>query len=131
MEPGNAAALNLRGIMRADAGELEPAVADFTAALAVNAADYGAMFNRGLTHLRRTDLPAALADFSAAVELRPDDESIRLYRAGVADDLGDTATALADCDLALTRESGKCPRAYATRPDPPQARRRGRGIDRL
>ena len=55
--------------------------------------DYGALFNRGLTNLRRQDLSAALADFNAALQLRPDEPSIRLYRGGVADDLGDTATA--------------------------------------
>ena len=103
LEPDNAAAYNLRGIVRADAGDLETALADFTAALDLNPEDYGALFNRGLTHLRRSDLPAALDDFNAALAIRPDDDTIRLYRGGVADDLGDTATAIADCDAVLDR----------------------------
>jgi lipoprotein NlpI len=66
-----AAALYERGNLRFDRGELEEAIADYSAALALDPALSRAFHNRGLARATLGDAAAALADYDEAVRLDP------------------------------------------------------------
>jgi tetratricopeptide (TPR) repeat protein len=66
-----AAALYERGNLRFDRGELEEAIADYSAALALDPTLSRAFHNRGLARATLGDAVAALADYDEAVRLDP------------------------------------------------------------
>ena len=106
---------------------LDAPVADFTAALGGEPGGLRRLFNRGLTHLRRETDSAALARLHRGRRLAAGRRAgIRLYRGGVADDLGDTATGARRLRRVFGPRAGQPAGPPAARLDPPQAGRSGR-----
>lgn len=66
-----AAALYERGNLRFDRGELAEAIADYSAAVALDPMHSRAFHNRGLAHAALGDTEAALADYNEAIRLDP------------------------------------------------------------
>ena len=62
-----------RGQVHLDAGDLPRAIADYTAALALNPLYRQAVYNRGLAYQTAGDLGRAAADFREAIRLDPRD----------------------------------------------------------
>jgi serine/threonine protein kinase/Tfp pilus assembly protein PilF len=79
------------------------AVAAFTACVALRPEFHGAVFNRGLAHLRRHAWAEAEADFGRALVLRPALARALVCRAAAREGRGEHRSALADLDLALAR----------------------------
>jgi tetratricopeptide (TPR) repeat protein len=73
MKPGDAIALNGRGLAYLDEGKPGPAVADFNADILANPGDGDAFANRASVEFARRDYAAAISDHSHAIELAPDD----------------------------------------------------------
>jgi tetratricopeptide (TPR) repeat protein len=93
-----------RGNVRAERGELDQAIADFTETLRLNPNHAGALNNRGSAHRQKGDLDSALADFTAAIAAAPA-FALPLYNRGnTLADRGDYAAALADYTAALRLE---------------------------
>lgn len=67
-----AAAFNNRGIGYRAENKLDPAIADFTKAISLNADYRDAYFNRGLTSGAKGMTDQAIADFSKVIALTPD-----------------------------------------------------------
>ena len=60
-----------QGFARADRGEYDQAIADFTAAIELNPQYAQAYNSRGLAYLRQGDYDRAIADYTAAIRLNP------------------------------------------------------------
>jgi tetratricopeptide (TPR) repeat protein len=70
---------NNRGVAHGEAGEFDPAIADYSQALALRPGDATTIRNLRVAHVRRGEVSfasgaydAAIADFTLAVELEPD-----------------------------------------------------------
>ncbi len=63
--------LNRRGQLRADAGEKEPANADFQAALEFNPRHWRALHNRGVSFAQDGAFAEAFDDFSTVIQINP------------------------------------------------------------
>jgi tetratricopeptide (TPR) repeat protein len=70
-DPGNAEALNGRGLARHGAGDLDGALRDFSAALDRSPRYAVAHSNRAMVHLDRGDLEAAVREADAALSIDP------------------------------------------------------------
>jgi tetratricopeptide (TPR) repeat protein len=64
-------ALHKRANAYRERAEYAPAIADYSAVIALDAKDANAHYNRANIHLLRNDQTAAIADYRKAVELRP------------------------------------------------------------
>jgi tetratricopeptide (TPR) repeat protein len=96
-----AEALLNRGIVKEEDGDLDGAVADFTAALALNP-DYPALYeHRGLVMARLGQGRAALDDLATAIRLDPENAELHASRATVYVLLGDDRRALDDLAVAI------------------------------
>ncbi|MBA2539349.1 MAG: tetratricopeptide repeat protein [Deltaproteobacteria bacterium] len=117
-ERGDGIALSNRGLARAEIGEADEALVDFTAAIAAIPRASVPRMNRGnlLEKLDRSD--EALIDYGAAVELEPQDPYYRRTRAHLLHHLGRFAEAIADYDVAIEIE----PDLRRTRDDRDRAR---------
>ncbi len=82
-------------------GRFEPALADYGAALRINAEKVAAWFGRGGLHFDRRNFKQALADFTEAIRLSPRDARCHHMRAEAYAALGQHASALRDFDAAL------------------------------
>ena len=108
LEPKNADALSLRALSREELGDLDGAIADVTANLAVRMAA-GARpsllavvhENRAGLYERQGRLDLALADLDEVVRLTPASASSWLQRAELHEKRGDKAGAIADYRKAL------------------------------
>ncbi len=100
-DPGNAAAINNRGVSKARLGDLDGAVVDYTLALERTPQDAEIVFNRGNAYAAAGNLPAAVKDFTAAVTLKPDYSQAFFNRGTVRASLGDTTGAFADWQFAI------------------------------
>jgi tetratricopeptide (TPR) repeat protein len=101
-DPDSAAKYLLsRAELMLDCENFNAAIADCTAAVALDETHSGAFQVRGLARRELGDIDAAEADFTAALALNPDAAMARLARATVRFDRGRTADAVADCDAVL------------------------------
>src|SRR5436309_2689467 len=71
LAPPNAAALRNRGVAYTAVGDLDRAVADFTAAIAAAPIYARTYVNRGFIYARGDDLAGAIADFTSAIRFDP------------------------------------------------------------
>jgi tetratricopeptide (TPR) repeat protein len=71
LDPKNAAALNSRALAYRKTGDLEKAIADYSAAIALNPIYALAYNNRGYVYEARGEKQAAAADFRHALALHP------------------------------------------------------------
>lgn len=101
VEPRNFTARHLLGVVRAQQGQSEEALAEITAALAIRPGDPDALLNHAsmLKTLNRSD--EALAGFGRALAMRPGWPQALNNRGTVLQALGRFEEALADYDAAL------------------------------
>ena len=107
-------AYNNRGVAHMHLGEIDPALADFTAAIQFDPTWGQWYFNRGQILLNRGDFLRAEADFDKAIKLQPGSEHAEAYasRGQTRAQHGDIAGAIADFEAAI-RGDRKLARAYA------------------
>lgn len=74
-EPRDAAGYNRRGNQYSRNGAYEPAIADYTRALELDAAFAEAWFNRGVSWYELGRYDAAIADLTRAIELNPAEDN--------------------------------------------------------
>lgn len=67
--PNNASAFNWRGLLWSEKGNLDQAIADFDAAIKINAGKHYPYNNRGLVWQKKKDFDKAIADFNEAIRL--------------------------------------------------------------
>ncbi len=79
----------------------ERAVLNFTRAIALDATNYNAYYNRGCAYYRQGKERAAIEDFTQAVQLKPDLTQAYVQRGVVHHQIGAKDTAFKDLNLAL------------------------------
>jgi tetratricopeptide (TPR) repeat protein len=85
-----------RGVVRADAGDLDGALKDFDKAIRLSPTFVDAFKNRGVARAGQGDLDGALADFTEAIRLNPNDSALFNNRGLARAEKGDLAGALDD-----------------------------------
>ena len=95
LRPGDVELLTQRGIARERAGDLDAAIADYTAAIAAGDAP-AALNNRAAIAARRGDTDAALADLEASLAIDPQQSMAHANRAIIRLDAGQPDAAIAD-----------------------------------
>lgn len=99
--PNAYTALNCRGDLYLESGNLKGALADFNKAVSLNSANDRAFANRGRARAMNGDTEGGLEDLNRAVALNPRDPANFINR-GIAKELsGDLKGALADMNSAL------------------------------
>jgi tetratricopeptide (TPR) repeat protein len=102
IEPGNAQALNLLGVLRVQSGRLDEGEKLIRDAIEADPQSAGAHLNLGIL-LEELGRPAeALASYTGALGLKPDLVSARFCRGNVLNALGRHEEALADYDWAVS-----------------------------
>ena len=94
-------ALAQRGMQAALAGDYATALDCLDKALALNIANFPALYNRGSIYLRMDRYEEALADLDRAIELNPDDDGAIALRGSTYGSMGRYEEALADLDRAV------------------------------
>jgi len=102
-------ALNARGDVLLEQGDLVPAVADFSAAIRLRPGEARAYANRGRALAMAGEMDKALQDLDTAILLDPGHPGIRLNRALALARLGRTREALQELDLILSLDPGHRP----------------------
>ena len=95
LEPGNAAAFNLLGVVRAELGDRAGAATAFADAAARDRHATEAWRNLGRLAVRYDDLPAAIVAYRRALRIRPNDGRVNFQLGKVFWKLGDQAQAVA------------------------------------
>lgn len=95
-KPSTAEDYYYRGFKRAEAGNLNGAIADYTRALKIDPSYADAYFGRGYLRDDKGDYDGALADFNKYLELKPLDAAGYYNRGYVRDNKGDYEGAIAD-----------------------------------
>lgn len=104
---------NNRGVAHGEAGDFDPAIADYSQALALRPGDATTIRNLRVAHVRRGEVDfasgaydAAVADFTAAVELEPDHHLAYLRRGELYAELGLLDLAVEDLERAAVLSPG-------------------------
>ncbi|HVO44035.1 MAG TPA: tetratricopeptide repeat protein [Aggregatilineales bacterium] len=97
------------GASRFDAGDLDGAIAQFSAAIALDPANEEAYLRRGNARYYKADYPGALADYSKAAQLKPGDAIAFFNLCNAQYYLKDYDGALADCDTAIRLDPSRGP----------------------
>jgi len=97
-------ALNRRGQVRAGAGRTDEALADFDAAIRLDAECWRAFHNRGVLQAQAGHLEQAFDDFQRTIELSPTYAKAYSNRAALYVLAGELESALADYQQALERD---------------------------
>jgi tetratricopeptide (TPR) repeat protein len=84
----NAVVFRGRGVLAANAGKDEEAIAAFTTALDIEPGNRFALQRRGQAYVRKDEIPRALADFSEIARLVPHDYAMRIVQANLLARLG-------------------------------------------
>ena len=79
----------------------EPAVFNFSQAIALDTNNYNAYYNRGCAYHRQGKYQAAIQDFSQAIQLKPDFTQAYVHRGVLHHQIGAKDTAFNDLNLAL------------------------------
>jgi tetratricopeptide (TPR) repeat protein len=97
-----------QGIIHFEWNELDEAQVAFDTARTLYGTDFDFLLDRSLAYLRLGDLDAASADIEQAITEAPQDGRAYFVRAGIAEEQGNYAMALADLAQAaeLAREAG-------------------------
>jgi tetratricopeptide (TPR) repeat protein len=101
LHPQNWLAWNMRGLAREASGDLDGAIADFDAALAIDPAYGVAYVNRGRARVGKGDVRGAVQDWDRALALNPTAREARLNRGGARLMLGDAQGAVEDLERAV------------------------------
>jgi tetratricopeptide (TPR) repeat protein/predicted Ser/Thr protein kinase len=105
-EPRTAEDFRVRGLTRAEAGDLEGAIADYTRAVELDPSDASSWNNRASARRDRGDLAGAMADYDRALKEDPGRATAWANRASARLMLGEVEQALADYTRALSLEPG-------------------------
>jgi Flp pilus assembly protein TadD len=104
---------NNRGVAHGEAGNFDPAIADYSQALALRPNDSTTIRNLRVAHVRRGELEfasgaydAAIADFSEAIALEPEHHIAFQRRGEVYTELGLLDRAIADLEQAVMLSPG-------------------------
>ena len=81
--------------------ENEKAIRNFSKAIALNANNYHAYYNRGCAYYRQGKHQTAIKDFTQAIQLKPDLTQAYVHRGILRHKIGSIDTALNDLNLAL------------------------------
>jgi tetratricopeptide (TPR) repeat protein len=109
---------NDRGNERATAGDLQGAIADFTAAIQLRPNYVEAYNNRGDARVAAGDKRGAIADFSKVIELKPNaDAEVYKTRADLRWELGEKEGALADFTKVIELKPNSSAEVYKSRGD--------------
>ena len=90
-----------RALRKATAGDFAGAIADYSAAIAVNPKSVGSHFNRGLLYYGFGRFRESILDFDAVLRNEPSEYRAYFHRAAAHAKLGQTKAALADYENAL------------------------------
>jgi Tfp pilus assembly protein PilF len=99
-------AYKFRGSLYAQAGQLEPALADLKKYLTSDPENVGVWNNVAMIHMRLNQLPEALNAFNKTIELKPDVPISYQNRAKVYEMMGNKLSAQEDIQKAISL-SGK------------------------
>lgn len=78
-----------------DKGDLDAAIADYTASIKLKGDYVDSYLNRGLSYAEKKDYDSAIADFNRALALKPDAARILYARSRAYENKGDLQQALA------------------------------------
>lgn len=95
IDQGASDALN-RGVVHAENGDSDKAIADYTEAIRLDPTLAQAYYSRGNAYVNRGALDKAVADFTGAIRLDPTDAKADWARAYAYKSLGDNDRAIAD-----------------------------------
>ncbi|TWB41153.1 DUF3857 domain-containing protein [Nitrospirillum pindoramense] len=109
LDPSYIAARQMQGRLAMDAGNLEAAVAAYTAAMEINAKDSNNLLMRGIAYSRQQKADLAAKDFAAARALVTNPWSLNNMCWTKALANVDLEGALADCDAALAQKQAEEP----------------------
>jgi tetratricopeptide (TPR) repeat protein len=112
--PDRLRALNARGILWKQKGDYDRAIADYTAALALNPGYVFAYYNRANSHHEKRDFERAIDDYTQAIRINPKLAQAYNNRGTVYGDLNDFDRAIPDYDTAI-RLDPKYAAAYNNR----------------
>jgi tetratricopeptide (TPR) repeat protein len=101
LQPGNAAALDMRGSAFYDQGESDLALADFNDAMKLGPPNAMIFHNRGNVYVQKKDFARAIADFDQAIRLDPKEPIAYQNRGSARQALGDLDGAVADINQAI------------------------------
>ena len=91
----------IRGYEKAELGNYEGAIADYTQAIRLKPNYAAAYYNRGNAKYALGQHLAAIADYDIAIQLKPDYADAYVNRGAAKDELGQHLAAIADCDTAI------------------------------
>jgi len=100
------AILNNRGNVKQEEGDLEGAIADFTAAIELAPDEFGPRYNRGNARSLAGDLEGAVADYTDTLDIAPDFAPAWQRRGLTRQRMGDLEGAKGDLDEAVQLEPG-------------------------
>ena len=89
LNPDNATAYSIRGVIYYRLGDFNSAIADLNRAIALNPNEFKNFYNRGLAHVKLNDFRKAADDFSGAIQLNSNDADSYYNRAVCRQRLGD------------------------------------------
>ncbi|MBW4566183.1 MAG: tetratricopeptide repeat protein [Mojavia pulchra JT2-VF2] len=109
MNPHDAIAYKNRGNARADIGDYEGAIDDYTQVIAINPHDANAYFNRGNARYDLGDHAGAIDDYTQALTINPNYADAYYNRGNVQAEMGDKQQAITDFQKAVNiyRKEGK------------------------
>ncbi|MCW6512268.1 tetratricopeptide repeat protein, partial [Lichenifustis flavocetrariae] len=87
-------------------GDLDRAIADYTAAIGLDPGHADAYYNRGAAYVQKGDFDRAIADYSAAIGLNPGHANAFYNRGAAYGNKGDLNRAIADFDTAIGLDPG-------------------------
>ena len=100
LNPANATAYSIRGVIFYRQGNFNNAIADYNKAIELNTSDYRTFYNRGLAYVKLGDYRAAESDFSGAIRINSNDADSYYNRAVCKQRLGDNYGAQEDLNKA-------------------------------
>jgi tetratricopeptide (TPR) repeat protein len=86
-------------------GSDQPAIYEFTKAVAIDPEDEWAFYTRGLSYDRLGEARKAIADFDAALKLRPNDTDVLRWRASLNLSIGQASKAIADLNRVAVKDA--------------------------
>ena len=110
-------AYNRRGELRSEAGQEETAFADFQKAVSIDANNWRALHNRGVSYAMQSKIKEAGADFDKVITLKPNFPNVFFNRGELKSSQGEFRPAIIDYDQALKLKANDAPslvgRGYA------------------
>lgn len=107
IDPDLRDAYKFRGSLYAQAGQLDPALADLLQYARLDSADAVIWNNLAMIYMRKNQLPKAVEAFTKTIRIKPDAAGSYQNRAKIYEMMGDTARMRADLQKARELASGR------------------------